>query len=428
MSLLDFMDFTEEERFLMALDKDSILKALSNFQVEEKGRTFTVRTSGDRVDVLQKIAKSLKGSVYSKAGSSSVGEVKAGAFKIIAKPEAKTSAGSGAGAYMTAVAECAQCYYCAAAWYGKDYSAKTLRETSKFVVADIGVDEVIKVLPDHWIISCRSSAEVLKRKYGRKKYTFHRGSDLTNSIAANFNKINKVQKVFSNVNKWSPADIYMVTTEGQKQAKFLFEDINTLNNFMMKMVKSGDIVGVSLKQTKVAHLSEVNFGDQRPAYKFVSATTGKKGYFESKDVYINYDDGEIQFRGFPLTWQGEIKGKTANHGKLSGGPIKMIVDKYSTEKMDSQNTVEAAIKGKSKPFYKKFHTYYVAATGDKKMTEAAFTKEVQSRALDWQVSKYLGTQLIAILNKSKNRQVIVSSMINYAKSQSDYSAPYVKVS
>lgn len=412
----------------MALDKESILKALGKFQVEEKGRTITVRTSGDRVDVLQKIAKSLRGASYSKAGSSSVGEVKAGSFKIIAKPEAKTSAGSGAGAYMTAVAECAQCYYCAAAWYGKDYSAKTLRETSKHVVADIGVEEVIKVLPDHWIISCRSSAEVLKRKYGRKKYTFHRGSKLTESIAANFNAVNKVQKVFSNVNKWSPADIYMVTTEGQKKAQFLFEDINTLNNFMMKMVKSGDIVGVSLKQTKTAHIDEVNFNDKRPAYKFVSATTGKKGYFESKDVYINYDDGEIQFRGFPLTWQGEIKGKTANHGKLSGGPIKMIVDRYSKEKMDSQNTTESGIKMKSKPFYKKFYGYYVEVTGDKKMTEAVFTKQVQSKPLDWQVSKYLGTQLIAILNKSKNRQVIVSSMINYAKSQSDYSAPYVKVS
>jgi hypothetical protein len=425
------MEFSSEEMMNiqdMAVDKESILKALGNFQVEEKGRTFTVRTSGDRIDVLQKIAKSIRGAAYSKAGTSSVGEVKAGAFKIIAKPEAKTSAGSGAGAYMTAVAECAQCYYCAAAWYGKDYSSKTLRETAKHVVADIGVEEVIKVLPDHWIVSCRTSAEVLKKKYGRKKYTFHRGSSLTNSIAANFNTINKVQKVFSNVNKWSPADIYMVTAEGQKKAQFLFEDINTLNNFMMNMVKSGDIIGVSLKQTKVAHLSEVNFGDKRPAYKFVSATTGKRGYFDSKDVYVNYDDGEIQFRGFPLTWQGEIKGKTANHGKLSGGPIKMIVDRFSTEKLDSQNTVESGIKTKSKTFYKKFHGYYVAVTGDRKMSEAAFTKEVQSRPLDWQVSKYLGTQLIAILNKSKNRQIIVSSMINYAKSQSDYSAPYVKVS
>lgn len=412
----------------MTPDKETIAKALSKYQVEEKGRTFTVRTSGDRIDVLQKIAKSIKGASYTKAGSSSVGEVKVGVYKIIAKPEAKTSAGSGAGAYMTAVAECAQCYYCAAAWYGKDYSSETLRKTSKYVVADIGVEEVIKVLPDHWIVSCRSSAEVLKRKYGRKKYIFHRGSSLTNSIASNFNKINKVQKVFSNVNKWSPADIYMVTEQGQKKAQFLFEDINTLNNFMMQMVKSKDIIGVSLKQTKTAHIDEVNFNDNRPAYKFVSATTGKKGYFDSKDVYINYDDGEIQFRGFPLTWQGEIKGKTANHGKLSGGPIKMIVDRYSKEKMDSQNTTEAGIKTKSKTFYKKFYKYYVLATGDKKTSETTFIKEVQSKPLDWQVSKYLGTQLISILNSSKNKQIIVSSMINYAKSQSDYSAPYVKVS
>lgn len=409
------------------MDKNTILKALGNITYEEKGKTITVRTSEGRVDVLMRISKAIRGAQYSKTGSSSAGEVRAGQFKIIAKPEAKTSAGSGAGAYMTAVAECAQCYYCAAAWYGKDFSEKTLRATAKHVSADIGVDEVIKVLPDHWIISCRSSAEVLKKKYGKKKYTFHRGSGLTNSIASNFNSINKTQKVFSNVNKWSPADIYMVSETGARSAKFLFEDINTLNNFMLKMVKSGDIVGVSLKQTKTAHLSEVNFTKTRPAYKFVSATVGKKGYFESKDVYINYDDGEIQFRGFPLTWQGEIKGKTANHGKLSGGPIKSIVDRFSKEKMDTQSYTESSIRGKSAAFYKKFYKYYTEVVG-KNMTEKDFIKNVQAKPVEWQVSKYLGTQLISILNKAKNKQMIVSSMINYAKSQSDYSAPYVKVS
>lgn len=410
------------------ITKEVILSAIGSLKVEEKGRTFTVRTSGDRIEVLKSFTKTIKGATYLKTGSSSVGEVKAGQFKIVAKPEAKTSAGSGAGAYMTAVAECAQCYYCAAAWYGKDYSPATLRATASYVSADISVEEVIKVLPDHWIVSCRTSAEVLKKKYGKKKYFFHRGSSIVNSIASNFNAVNKVQKIFSNVNKWSPADIYMFTKDGLGNAKFLFEDINTLNTFMMNMVKKQEIIGVSLKQTKVAHLSEVNFNDKRPSYKFVSATTGKRGYFESKDVYVLYDDGEIQFRGFPLTWQGEIKGKTANHGKLSGGPVKSIVDRYSTEKLDSQSTVEAGIKGKNKSFYKKFYGYYKSVEGKGAVSEAEFTKIVQAKPLDWQVSKYLGTQLIHILNKSKNRQMIVSGMINYAKSQSDYSAPYVKVS
>lgn len=410
------------------MDREGIINSLNGYQFEEKGRTFTVRVSGDRVEVLQNLAKTIRGATYSKAGSSSVGEVRAGAYKILAKPDSKTSAGSGAGAYMTAVAECAQCYYCAAIWYHDDFSEQSLKSASKHVAADIGVDEVIRVLPDHWVISCRTSAEILKRKYGRKKYTFHRGSPLMTSIAANFNKINKIERAFSNVNKWSPADIYMVSNDGQKKAVFLYEDLSTLNHFMMTMIRSNDIVGVSLKQTKSAHLVEMNFSVTRPSYKFVSATVGKKDYFASKDTFINYDDGEIQFRGFPLTWQGEIKGRTASHGKISGGPIKMVVDRYSTEKMDSQATTEAGVRSKSKIFYKKWHGYYVKTTGDKKTNAAEFQSMVESKPMDWQVSKYLGTQLVAIVNNSKNSQIIVSSLINYAKSQSDYSAPYVKVS
>ena len=43
-------------------------------------------------------------------------------------------------------------------------------------------------------------------------YTFHRGSPFVNSIDSKFNELNKAQKPrpFSNINKWSPADIYAV--------------------------------------------------------------------------------------------------------------------------------------------------------------------------------------------------------------------------
>ena len=410
--------------------KQTILKVLDKYEVEAKGKTFIIYTTEGRVDTLMDVSKKIKGAKYSKTGSSSAGEVQVPPYKIIAKPPKKggAGAGSGAGAYITAVAESAQCYYCAAAWYGKDYSEKTLKATARYVRASISVDEVIKNLPDHWVVSCRVSADILKKNYGSKKYTFHRGSPLVDSISNNFNRVNKIQKLFSNINKWSPADIYMVSDVGQK-ASFNFDDLNGLNTYMMKMIKSKDLVGVSLKQTKTAHLEKVNVDKNRPEYKYISATTGKRGYFDSKDVYINYDGGEIQFRGFPLTWQGEIKGKTANHGKLSVGPIKTIVDRYSgvSDKMDTQMNTQTAIGMKNKTFYKKWYGYYTSVVG-KNMKEDEFTKKVMPMPLEWQVSKFLGTQLIFILNKSKNKQLIVSSMINYAKSVSEFSAPYLKVS
>lgn len=410
------------------MTKNELVEKLSSlgYETEEKGSTIIVYTEDDRTSVLKSIEKQIKGSKYLQSSSkSSKGEVKISAFSIIAKKPKGGGAGSGAGAYITSLAESAQCFYCAAAWYGTDFSDKTLRQTAKYTdTPGVTVDQVIKELPEHWVESCVISAKALKGKFGSQRLYFHRGSSFVNSIVANFNSINKNEKFFSNINKWSPADIYMVTEKGLKQS-FNFEDFNGINAFLLKSAKSKDIIGVSLKQTKSASIRLINFYRDPHSYQYKDYTLGKRGFFDSKDVYIYYDGGEIQFRGFP-TWQGEIKGKTANHGKVSGGPLKTIIDRNSTTvKLDTQLIVESQIKRKDKNFYKKFYEYFKSL--GQKMKYEDFVQMVSSQDLNWQSSKYLGTQLIYIMETGRKKQLILSSIINYAKSQSEYSAPHVKV-
>lgn len=400
-----------------------IESALEGTEYSLKGSTYTVFTTEDRSPYLKSLATSIKGAKYSPTGASSAGEIKFGGYKIIAKKPKGTGGGSGAGAYMTSLAECGQCYYCAAAWYGKDFTEQTLRNTAKYVDANIGVEEVIKNLPDHWITSCIKSALALRSYFGGKKYRFHRGSSLVNSIGTNFGEINKKQRFFSNINKWTPADIWMVATDAN--VAFNFEDFNGINAYLLKMAKKKDLIGVSLKQTSSPSVSQINYEKDRHPYKYIDATLGKRDFFESKDVYLFFDEGEIQFRGFP-TWQGEIKGKTANHGKVSGGPVKAIVEKFVSEKLDTQNLIESYIRSKNKNFYKKFYDYYVKLLG-KKTSFDEFFNIVSKKDTNWQSSKYLGTQLVYVMKNSRNRQVILSSIINYAKSQSDFSAPHIKV-
>lgn len=406
----------------MANSKE-IESVLGSNEYALKGNTYVVYTNDDRVPYLKKLADRIKGARYSPTGASSVGEVRFQNFKVLAKKPKGSGGGSGAGAYVTALAESGQCYYCAAAWYGKDFTDATLRNTAKYVEADIGVEEVIKNLPDHWIDSCASSAKVLKSYLGSKRFRFHRGSLLVKQLVDVFNVLNKRQKFFSNINKWSPADIWLVS-EGTKLT-FDFEDFNGLNAFLLKSAKSKDFIGVSLKQAKNPSITQVNYNKDRHAYKYLDATLGKRDFFESKDVYLFFDEGEIQFRGFP-TWQGEIKGKTANHGKVSGGPVKNIVEKFVNEKLDTQQVIEGYIKTKNKNFYKKFYEYYSKlVTKGVKFDE--FFQIVSKKDLNWQSSKYLGTQLVYVMKTSRNRQIILSSIINYAKSQSDFSAPHLKV-
>lgn len=407
----------------MATSKE-IESVLGSTEYALKGSTYTVYTNDDRVPFLKKLADKIKGARYSPSGGSSVGEVRFTNFKILAKkPKSGGGAGSGAGAYVTALAESGQCYYCAAAWYGKDFNDSTLRSTAKYVEADITVEEVIKNLPDHWVDSCASSAKVLKSYLGSKRFRFHRGSRLVKQLSDLFNDINRRQKYFSNINKWSPADIWMVA-DGAK-VTLDFEDFNGLNAYLLKAAKAKEFIGVSLKQASNPTITQINYNKERHTYKYMDATLGKRDFFDSKDVYIFFDEGEIQFRGFP-TWQGEIKGKTANHGKVSGGPVKSIVEKHISDKLDTQSVIESYIKTKNKNFYKKFHDYYKKVQS-KAVSFDEFFQIVSKKDLNWQSSKYLGTQLVYVMKTSKNRQIILSSLINYAKSQSDFSAPHLKV-
>ena len=412
------------------LTKQEIVEKLKSQKLETKvgGNKITVFTSEDRRGLMEKLSKLLGGKIVD-IKQSSIGAVKVGSVNLLVKPAKKASgAGSGAGAYITALAESAQCYYCAAKWYGKDYKPDTLRKYASYVSATSGVEEVIKNLPDHWVKSCIMSADALHAKYGSKKLYFHRGSALVDAINANFSQINKTIDFFSNINKWSPADIWMFSAAGLKQG-FNFKTFQAINNFLIKSEKAKDVIGVSLKQTISANVRKINFNKRDKAtYEFTSYTLGKKGFFDSGDVYIMYDGGEIQFRGFSPTWQGEIKGKTANHGKVSGGPIRSLVKGViKSAKMDAQPTIESQAKMKNKTFYKNFHTMYTALK-QPKLSLDEFTKRIQGQNTNWQACKFLGTQLIFILSKNPGkRQAVVSSLINYAKSQSDYSAPHIKV-
>ena len=45
---------------------------------------------------------------------------------------------------------------------------------------------------------------------GKGSFTFHRGSKLVDAVEKTFTTINRQEGAFGNLNKWSPADIYMV--------------------------------------------------------------------------------------------------------------------------------------------------------------------------------------------------------------------------
>ena len=77
--------------------------------------------------------------------------------------------------------------------------------------AQVKVDaswEEIQNLSDDWVVSSISVAKGLYKALGRNTYSFHRGSEFVDMIGDLFKNIG--QTYFSDINKWTPADIWMV--------------------------------------------------------------------------------------------------------------------------------------------------------------------------------------------------------------------------
>lgn len=403
---------------------DKIQRELVNLGYEKikkiSGKRISFRTSDDRVDALKKVAQSLGGSYVSRSPASSAGIVNIkGGFSVIAKP--LDTRGSGAGADATKLVETAQCVYCAAKWNSGNYSILDLKSAAKLVDVDGDLEKVHNELPEDWIQSCVTTAEILYKKLVGKKYTFHRGSKWVSTLQDHFKKLNRQDGgEFSNVNKWSPADIYMLSPVGEKVDVTKTRNLLELNSLLKDMIDSKDIIGVSLKKVgRTASFKYVNTKEMNK-YVYESFTLGKRGFFQSKDVYINFDGGTIQYRTFP-TWQGEIKGKTANQGKVSGGPTQKIIKRITQTNLNDPRRVNMS--NTINNFYK-----YYSFLESSPLSKQEFIKQVEQKDESWYLSKFLGTELIYVIVKSNKQDYIMSSLIGYAASQSELSAPFVKVS
>lgn len=397
-----------------------------------KGLIILIPKGGDRIATLETVAKKLKsygGRYDPNAGSSSVGRtVFNGGFFVECK--IKGGGGSGAGSDLTALTESAQCVYSAALYNNKKYTHADLEAVKGSYIIDDKIQSVLTKLPDDWIVSSKIIAAKLKKEFpaSGKNYVHHRGSPWVNKLEQHWKKLNQdAGKPFSNLNKWSPADTWMISSKGKQIDITRTRSLVELNNLLAKNLKSKDIVGVSLKKAVgTVSFKLLNTSKNRPVYAFEKATImGKSGFFGSGDCYLLFDGGKAQFRKFGSTWQGELKGKNANMGKMSGGPVKALLDNITGDDFIPQRDLlerdEATID--------LFYNWYSACKDTPKMKKYDFYAEVAKKDQNWFVSKILCTQLVSVVESmsKKDQDRFTSGMVNYAGSESELSGPYCKV-
>ena len=345
------------------------------------------------------------------------------------------SAGSGAGAALTKLTECSQCLYAAIAFGLKrhitnaDVTEENAKKYSSTYDTDEKLESMLNDLPDIWIASSVLGANKLWDTFGGKgKFVFHRGSKTVDRIENNFKRIKKLEGVRMDLNKWSPADIYIIGNNFDITCLDEEKTILGLNQCMQERIENNTLIGVSLK--KIMGTAKINL---KNIFKDMKVTRKYEGYTysdTSMDGYINISGGtKIQFRSFggpnSLTgWQGEVKGSQANQGKISLGPVNMILKNHGITPIptDAARKVKSKDKSVFADILEGYNKY--SQSGKEKVMDT-----VMKAPDSWLYSKLQVTQLLdrieSIVGDKRNQ--VIEDLYLYASSQSKYSAAYYKL-
>jgi len=355
--------------------------------------------------------------------------------------------GSGGGAEETERNESAQCLYAGLIFYVYKKQTKTNKVVSKkdfttaFRYCDVSAKfEDLIDLPKDWHESSILGANELLKRY-KGKYEFHRGSSTVDIIEGAFKRINQREKAFGNLNKWSPADMYMFTNKGKQMVRTEIAQASTLqklNSLMLKYYKSNDIVGVSLKKLQGSvKASENNVDKDKGMVKYTGTqivAPNKKDLFDSMDIYLDHDKGRIQFRSFGGTsltgWQGEGKGTSANQGKVSLGPLNYILQSNNIKPLPES---QVSARNATNPSNTYFAEFYQAAKKLKVKglppNQKTFEARWKTMPKPWCYSKYLGIMLALRFNdmSSNKRHSVLTDIYLYAASKASFSGVYLKL-
>lgn len=363
--------------------------------------------------------------------------------------------GSGGGADATALFEGAACWVFAFRYslnkaIDVDYQI-TLEDFEKVktkVSTDKSMTEIHQFLVDNpvWMKSSIKTANKITfyNDYVNDNFKFYRGTGIVRVIENHFKKVNVASgRPFANINKWTPADIWMYEDDSFDKSiitnELTFQ--GGVNKVLLDLLKQKKLIGVSLKKVEgEASIRAYNFNRHSSELsnhkKFESI--GSKSLYNSMDVYFKGEGYRIQFRATDAegkTWQGEMIGRTAKHGKIGGGVMNYNLEAVYGEGLglfqEYENVSQVSSASRIGGFDKKIfdlatrNAAYILGEG-----EVIDMKLIKGMRTQWKFSKYMGLMLCDVLmsGNKKQRDELATKIYLYATSASDDSAPFIKVS
>ena len=448
---------------------DVLLKlggVLSEFTVKEvrsTSRLTELRVSvDDRESARQKIQDFLDKNLitYGPAPiskSSFIGtEIKTqtGNIQLIYKPV--RSAGSGAGAAVTKLAESAQCVYAAVAFglgrkiTNADITQSNVSKFSSSFDVDGDLDKIINELPEDWINSSVLGANKLFETLSGTGYKFVRGDSVLDdgAIKNAYGRV-KGQTNLSSEDKWNPADIWAVKQSQINEIKNHLNSENTidcLNNALLQRFNDGSLIGISLKKiTSVARISAKNnqSASVRKANESAKFQKYELTFLSSMDVYFYHGSGQFdkfQARNFAGAgkgdWKLELKGATANQGKIQGTVVIELlrtagfsnISQFKIPTWEESDPKARKAEDITTEIYNLLKEYNATKLDKSKNAEEDNKSQIAAKDKSWRYSKLAGLRFLDWLQKTcSDKDMAMKEMYLYASSQSDASSPYYKL-
>ena len=396
---------------------------------------------------------------------------------LVKTTELGSTGGSGAGAENTDLFEGAACWVGAFRYslnrpIQDDYrcTLEDFKSVRNHVETKESMEDIHEYLMenDDWMKSSIRTANALYAdvRYRNTGFHWYHGNKFVKAINDHWKVVNdNEEKPFADINKWTPADIWLCDCSISSPLTTFEEYFAGWNSLLMDLVNQKKLIGVSLKKVtaSTARIERTNMGEARPRKSFVSC--GANSMFGSIDTYFDGQGFKMQMRdssGKGNTWQGEITGGSsfgdgAKGGRVGGGVLDKILeavygegngcfrnhDVDSAKRAAHGNTLDKMI------FDLADRNQGVLLMGDRgnlykhrnpsktRLSEVLTMERVQSadnkdraKKHQWKFSKFLGLEVIDIVmnGNSAERNEVSSRLYQYAASRTDKSAPFLKVS
>lgn len=344
----------------------------------------------------------------------------------------------------TALAESAQAVYASMAMdilkrdiKNSDLVDKNFKNSMKSSFTTEGIEKIMSKLNDEWIDSSMKGANALRQKYRNSSFEFHRGSRKVKTIEESFSKIKKNEGLSIDINKWSPADIYLIKKGFDPSVLKEENTIRGLNALMYKLLIEEKLIGVSLKKISgTPSISNINFPKDKDISEFeygrmTSPPESTSGYIEMKKGSKNM---KINFRNFTASggFSGEVivPGASARHGKISHGPINDVLKQHGLKQIPS-NPESRAIAVKNSKQDAEYIAQQMSSLGFIQQSQIKGTVSmIMAKDVNYRHSKYLTMKLFEILKKLNSEEMtnITEDFYRYAGSQiKGVSGPYIKL-